>query len=189
MDTIEQIELAVKHSRQKELEQVQQLHRLQAASLLLPKVKSLAQCEETQLQMAVQRGIQLAEDAKANAGAVRTAPQGSAVTIATVGSKVVYSMQMACTEQNEVFCARDNDDNRLVVFVDDGSEVTLIAASVVSKEWEQSQGESIHITGIGESKKGTYAANMVTVQSGVVNRTGGVIGPCRLTLNPPSSLI
>ena len=72
-------------------------------------------------------------------------------------------MQMACTEQNEVFCARDNDNNRLVVLIDDGSEVTLIAASAVSKEWEESQGESIHITGIGESKKGTYAASMVTV--------------------------
>ena len=28
-----------------------------------------------------------------------------------------------------------------------------------------------------------------SLQSGVVNRTGGVIGPCRSTLNPPSSLI
>ena len=136
--------------------QLQQLHRLRASSLLLPKVKSPEQCEEAALQLAVQRGLQLAEEAKANVGEVRQPPQGSTVTIATLGSKVVYSMQLACMGQNEVFCARDDDDNRLVVFVDDGSEVTLVAASAVSKEWEESQGDSIHITGIGESKKGTY---------------------------------
>ena len=152
----------MEHSRQQELAQVQQLHRLPAASLLLPKVKSPEQCEMAAMQLAVQRGLRLAEEAKVRASDVRQAPQGGAVTIATVGSKVVYSMQMACTEQNKVFCARD-DDTRLVVFVDDGREVTLVAASAVSKEWEESQGESIHITGIGESKKGTYAAKMVTV--------------------------
>ena len=123
--------------------------------MLLSKVKSPEQCEEAALKLAVKRGLQLAEEAKANVGDVRQTPQGSTVTIATVGSKVVYSMQLACTEQNEVFCARDDNDNRLVVFVDDGSEVTLIAASTVSKEWEKSKGDSIHITCIGESKKGT----------------------------------
>ena len=72
-------------------------------------------------------------------------------------------MQLSCTEQNEVFCARDDNDNRLVVFVDDGSEVTLIAASAVSKEWDTTQGTDINITGIGASSKGTQASKMVTV--------------------------
>ena len=57
-------------------------------------------------------------------------------------------MQLSCTEQNEVFCARDDNDNRLVVFVDDGSDVTLIAASAVSKEWDTTQCTDITITGI-----------------------------------------
>ena len=33
------------------------------------------------------------------------------------GPKVVYTLQLSCMEQNEVFCARDDEDNRLVVFV------------------------------------------------------------------------
>ena len=77
----------------------------------------------------------------------------------------MYTMQLSCTAQNEVFCAQDNDDNRLVIFVDDGSEVTLIAASVISKEWEESEGERINLTGIGDKTKqeGTKASRMVTV--------------------------
>ena len=72
-------------------------------------------------------------------------------------------MQLSCTEQNEVFCARADNDNRLVVFVDDGSEVTLIASSAVSKEWDTTQGTDITITGIGVTNKGMQASKMVTV--------------------------
>ena len=42
------------------------------------------------------------------------------------GRTKVHAMLLTCTAQNEVFCARDDMDNRTVVFVDDGSEVTLI---------------------------------------------------------------
>ena len=101
------------------------------------------------MQSAVQRGLNLANNIQAStmkpAGGTALSHDGQgAVTITTDGDRVVYTMQLSCTEQNEVFCARDNDDNRLVVFVDDGSEVTLIAASVVSKEWEESAGEQSH---------------------------------------------
>ena len=82
------------------------------------------------------------------------------------GPKVVYTLQLSCMEQNEVFCTRDEEDNRLVVFVDDGSEVTIIRQSAVSKEWELSEGEHVAITGIGEKKdkhQGTKASTLVTV--------------------------
>ena len=123
------------------------------------------------MQSAVQRGLTLAKGIQTSAmqSDSGTAPsvQGDvgAVTITTDGNKVVYTMQLSCTEQNEVFCARDNDVNRLVVFVDDGSEVTLIAASVISKDWEESEGEHINLTGIGDKEKqeGTQASKMVTV--------------------------
>ena len=138
------------------------------------------------MQRAIQRGLQLAEAAQASVGNGQPPTHHGAVTVSTVGSTVVYTMQTSCTEQNEVFCARDNEDNRLVVFVDDGSEVTLIAASAVSKEWDTSQGEGIHITGIGESKKGTYAANMVTVPlrlRGAMEETCGSQGTLCPTLS------
>ena len=114
---------------------MQLLRQLQVESLLELTVKSPEQCEVASMQRAVQRGLQLAEAAQANVGNRKPPTQNGTVTIAMVGSTVVYSMQTSCTEQNEVFCARDNEDNRLVFFVDGGSEVTLIAASAVSREW------------------------------------------------------
>ena len=56
------------------------------------------------MRQAVQRGLQLAEDAKANSWVCNGTHSG-AVTVTTVGTKVVYTMQLSCTEQNEVFCA------------------------------------------------------------------------------------
>ena len=137
------LERAVRGSKHSELECVQQLHQLRASAMLEPQLKSRSQCEDAEMQSAVQRGLNLANNIQAStmkpAGGTALSHDGQgAVTITKDGDRVVYTMQLSCTEQNEVFCARDNDDNRLVVFVDDGSEVTLIAASVVSKEWEES---------------------------------------------------
>ena len=122
---------------------------------------------------AVQRGIKIAcevQSHEAGKGRKERLEKLSTVTITTLqsraeGPQVVYSLQLSCTEQNEVFCARDNEDNRLIVFVDDGSEVTLIRESAVSKDWGKSEGEHITITGIGDNKtkRGTKASGMVTV--------------------------
>ena len=122
---------------------------------------------------AVQRGVKIACKVQSHKAGMRREErlaQLSTVTITTIesraeGPKVVYSLPLSCMEQNEVFCARDNKDNRLIVFVDDGSEVTLIQQSAVSKDWEESEGEHITITGIGENttNRGTQASGMVTV--------------------------
>jgi hypothetical protein len=125
------------------------------------KPKTNAQYEHTALQAAVQRGITLAQQLQSQDCERKIAT--SPITVTKKGSQVVYTMQLSCTEQNEVLCARDDNDNRLVVFVDDGSEVTLIAASAVSKEWDTTQGTDITITGIGANSKGTQASKMVTV--------------------------
>ena len=129
------------------------------------------QCEDADADAMVQRGLELAtqiqasETKSADGGASKLQQSIGAVMITKDGARVVYTMQLSCTEQNEVFCARDDDDNRLVLFVDYGSEVTLIAESTISKDWEVSQGENINLTGIGGKKKqeGTKASKMVTV--------------------------
>ena len=36
-----------------------------------------------------------------------------------------WVMLLSTMEENEVFCARDDGDRKTVVFIDDGSEVTL----------------------------------------------------------------
>ena len=160
----------MRDSKHPELACVQQLHQLRASAMIEPQLRTRSQCEDAAVQSAVQCGLDLANKIQASAmkPAGDTAPSNNGlgtVTITKDGDRVVYTMQLSCTEQNEVFCARDNDDNRLVFFVDDGSEVTLIAASVVSKEWEESAGERINLTGIGDKTKqeGTKASKMVTV--------------------------
>ena len=136
------VPLSKQDSQQKELSYVQRLHQLQATALLVPVVRTPQQCEDAELLKAVQRGVQIACEVQSHEAGTRREErpaQLSTVTITTIqsraeGPQVVYSLQLSCTEQNEVFCARDNDDNRLVVFVDDGSEVTLIRQSAVSKD-------------------------------------------------------
>ena len=139
--------------------------------MLQPQVRTRLQCEEAEDAAVVQRGLDLATTIQSletkTADDTGSMPQQGvgAVTVTQEGTRVVYTMQLSCTAQNEVFCARDNDDNGLVVFIDDGSEVTLIANSTVSAEWEVSQGEHINLTGIGDKEKqeGTKASKMVTV--------------------------
>ena len=80
---------------------------------------------------AVQRGLQLAHTLQERKLEPPSKAQG--VTITKEGTTMVYTLHLPYTGENEVFCARDNDDNRLVIFVDDVSEVTLIAQSLVSK--------------------------------------------------------
>ena len=63
------------------------------------------------MQEAIQQGLRLAEAAQASVGNGQPRTHDGAVTTATVGATVVYTMQTSCTEQNEVFCARDNEDN------------------------------------------------------------------------------
>ena len=75
----------------------------------------------------------------------------------------VWAMLLNCMEHNEVFCARDDDENKLVIFVDDGSEVTLIRRGAVLKHWETHQGTKINIHGVGTDKKGTGAQSMVSI--------------------------
>ena len=153
---------------------MQQLKQLQATALLEPVVRTPQECEDTELLKAVQRGMDIACTVQShNAHDKRKArlEQMSTVTITMTrpraeGLKVVYTLQLSCMEQNEVFCARDDEDNRLVVFVDDGSEVTIIRQSAISKEWELSEGEHVTITGIGEKTdkhQGTKASTLVTV--------------------------
>ena len=139
--------------------------------MLQPQVRTRLQCEDAAATATFQRGLDLAakiqslETKPANGSASRLHNSMEAVTVTQDGARVVYTMQLSCTEQNEVFCARANDDSRLVVFTDDGSEVTLIASSTISKEWDVSQGERINLTGIGakEKQEGTKASKMVTV--------------------------
>ena len=94
----------------------------------------------------------------------RRAPQGCLTNkIVQVNGVSVYSSAVSCIEQKEVFCARDDEGRQIVVFVDDGSEVTLLKRSMVLKHWARSKGELINITGIGADKVGTGAAVMVAI--------------------------
>ena len=146
-------------SKRSELACVQQLHQLQASAMLKPKVRTRLQCETEATTATIRRGLDLAakiqalETKPADDSASQLQHSREAVTVTKDSARVVYTMQLSCTEQNEVFCARDTDDNRLVVFIDDGSEVTLIASSTISKEWDISQGERINLTGIGDKDK------------------------------------
>ena len=161
----------MKLSKQAELACVQQLHQLQASAMLQPQVRTTLQCEDAAATAAIQHGLNLAakiqssETKTVDGSASRLQHSKGAVSVTKDGARVVYTMQLSCMEQNEVFCARDTDDNRLVVFIDDGSEVTLIASSTISKEWDVSQGVRINLTGIGNKDKqeGTKASKMVTV--------------------------
>ena len=120
----------MKLSKRSELACVQQLHQLQATAMLQPKVRTPLQCESEATAATIQRGLDLAakiqasETKLADDSASKLRRSMAAVTVTKDGARVVYTMQLSCTEQNEVFCARDTDDNRLVVFIDDGSEVT-----------------------------------------------------------------
>ena len=137
-------------------------------------VRTPQQCEDAELPKAVKHGMEMACAVQSHEAGDRRKErleQLSTVTITQIrsraeGPKMVYSLQLSCTEQNEVFCARDDEDNRLVVFVDDCSKVKIVRQSAVSKDWEESEGEHITITGIGETTnkhQGPKASKMVTV--------------------------
>ena len=94
----------IKHS---ELACVQQLHQLQASTMLEPQARTPSQCEDAEVQSAVQRGLDLTNNIQASAmkPVGDTAPTENGmgtVTITKDGDRVVYTMQLSCTEQNEV---------------------------------------------------------------------------------------
>ena len=160
-NNIEKLENAVHDSQTCEKNCEAQLQKLREAIPAHSVQHNREPCERDDQRRAVQRGLHLALQLQDKGPTPRSSTQG--VTITKVGSTTVYTLLLAYTGENEVFCARDNEDNRLVVFIDDGSEVTLVAQSLVSNEWDTHEGEGINITGIGSSKKGTKASQMVTV--------------------------
>ena len=72
-------------------------------------------------------------------------------------------MLLNTMEENEVFCARDDGDRKTVVFVDDGSEVTLIRKGIVQPHWEKTMGNRVRILGVGANQHGTQAEVTITV--------------------------
>ena len=74
-----------------------------------------------------------------------------------------WVMLLNTMEENEVFCARDDGDRKTVVFVDDGSEVTLIRKGIVQPHWEKTMGNRVRILGVGANQDGTKAEATVTV--------------------------
>ena len=106
-------------STTRELSYVQQLHQLQATALLVPMVRTPQQCENAELLKAVKHGMEIAcavQSHEADNRRKERLEQLSTVTITQIqsraeGPKVVYSLQLSCTEQNGVFCTRDDEDN------------------------------------------------------------------------------
>ena len=74
-----------------------------------------------------------------------------------------WVMLLNTMEENEVFCARDDGNRKTVVFVDDGSEVTLIRRGIVQPHWEKTMGNRVRILGVGANQDGTKAEATVTV--------------------------
>ena len=74
-----------------------------------------------------------------------------------------WVMLLNTMEENEVFCARDDGDRKTVVFVDDGSEVTLIRKGILQPHWEKTMGNRVRILGVGANQNGTRAEATVTV--------------------------
>ena len=157
------LEQAVKLSKLNESTCIQQLEQLEARTQLPPAYSTAMQRADEEFQQAIEQGRLIAQQVRE---VPMRAPQGCPTNkIVQVNGVSVYSSAVSCIEQNEVFCARDDEGRQIVVFVDDGSEVTLLRKSMASKHWARSKDELINITGIGadntpkqpRSKKDVYS--------------------------------
>ena len=130
------LEQAVELSKLNESTCIQQLEQLEARMQLPPAYSTTMQREDEEFQNAIEQGRLIAQQVRE---VPRRAPQGYPTTkIVQVNGISVYSSAVSCIEQNEVFCARDDEGRQTVVFVDDGSEVTLLHKGKALKHWARS---------------------------------------------------